>query len=163
MQFHDPLSAAPSTGAAQPAPTTVFRRGTLCRPLAALALFHTNLEASWDSWWLYFFPYFFMGVVIHHAVHHARSPRTFVLYALLFVAAMAFEWRWRLLSALLVGVLLWHAEWRGWGARWPAWVPDGDGETIPAASGPTMLIAGLRCIVTARLGPTVDVPQELVP
>ena len=39
MQFHDPLSAAPSTGAAQPAPTTVFRRGALCRPLAALALF----------------------------------------------------------------------------------------------------------------------------
>ena len=90
--------------------------GTL---LSALALFHTNLEASWDSWWLYFFPYFFMGVVIHHAVHRARSPWAFVLYALLFVAAMAFEWRWRLLSALLVGVLLWHAEWRGWGARWP--------------------------------------------
>lgn len=51
----------------------------------------------------------------------------------------------------------------GWGARWPTWVPDGDGETIPAASGPTMLIAGLRCLVAARLGPTVDVPQELAP
>lgn len=32
---------------------------------------------------------------------------------------MGFEWRWRLLSALLVGLLLWHAEWRGWGSRWP--------------------------------------------
>lgn len=51
----------------------------------------------------------------------------------------------------------------GWGARRPAWVPDGDGETIPAASGPTMLIAGLRCLVAARIGPTVDVPQELLP
>lgn len=52
----------------------------------------------------------------------------------------------------------------GWGARWPTWVPDGDGgETIPAASGPTMLIAGLRCLVTARLGSTVHVPEELLP
>ena len=39
MQFHDTPYTAPSAGAAQPAPTTVFRRGALCRPLAALALF----------------------------------------------------------------------------------------------------------------------------
>lgn len=51
----------------------------------------------------------------------------------------------------------------GWCARWPVWVPDGDGETIPSGGGHTMLIAGLRCYVAARLGPTVDVPQELVP
>lgn len=30
-------------------------------------------------------------------------------------------------------------------------------------SGSTMLIAGLRCLVAARLGPTIDVPQELAP
>ena len=88
-------------------------------PLAAFALFYINLEETWDSWWLYFFPYFFMGIVIHHAVRKARSPISFILYALLMLAGMAFEWRWRLLSALLVGSLLWHAEWRGWGARWP--------------------------------------------
>lgn len=29
--------------------------------------------------------------------------------------------------------------------------------------GPTALIAALRCHVAARLGPTVDVPQELLP
>lgn len=88
-------------------------------PLAVFSLFHFNLNPDWDSWWLYFFPYFFMGIVIHHAVHRARSPWSFWLYALLLVAAMGFEWRWRLLSALLVGVLLWHGEWRGWGANWP--------------------------------------------
>lgn len=88
-------------------------------PLAAYSLFHFNLYAEWDGWWLYFFPYFFMGVVIHHALHRARSALPFWLYALLLVVAMGFEWRWRLLSALLVGTLLWHSEWRGWGARWP--------------------------------------------
>jgi len=88
-------------------------------PLAAFSLFHFNLNGDWDGWWLYFFPYFFMGLVIHHAVHRARSPLPFWLYGLLLVAAMGFEWRWRLLSALLVGLLLWHSEWRGWGARWP--------------------------------------------
>ena len=29
--------------------------------------------------------------------------------------------------------------------------------------GPTALIAAMRCYVQSRLGPTVDVPQELVP
>lgn len=88
-------------------------------PAAAFALFHFNLDGALDGWWLYFFPYFFMGIVIHHAVRQARSPLQFWLYALLLLAAMGFEWRWRLLSALLVGLLLWHAEWRGWGSRWP--------------------------------------------
>lgn len=88
-------------------------------PLAVFSLFHFNLNPDWDSWWLYFFPYFFMGIVIHHAVHRARSPWSFWLYALLLVVAMGFEWRWRLLSALLVGMVLWHGEWRGWGANWP--------------------------------------------
>jgi len=32
---------------------------------------------------------------------------------------MIFEWRWRLASALVVGALLCHAEWRSWGSRWP--------------------------------------------
>ena len=88
-------------------------------PLAAFTLFYINLESTWDSWWLYFFPYFFMGIVIHHAIHRARSSLGFWLYALLMLIAMAFEWRWRLLSALLVGGLLWHAERYGWGAQWP--------------------------------------------
>lgn len=50
----------------------------------------------------------------------------------------------------------------GWGARWPIWVPDGDGETIPAASGPTPLIAAMRCYVASKLGDTVEVPEELL-
>ena len=88
-------------------------------PLALFSLFYFNLNAAWDGWWLYFFPYFFLGVLIHHAVHQARGALQFWLYAAALLAAMAFEWRWRLLSALLVGILLWHAEWRGWGTRWP--------------------------------------------
>lgn len=66
----------------------------------------------------------FLPLLLHghrHSPCRAPGPFTlqFWLYALLLLAAMGFEWRWRLLSALLVGLLLWHAEWRGWGARWP--------------------------------------------
>ena len=50
----------------------------------------------------------------------------------------------------------------GWTARWPAWIPYGEGETIPAGSGPTPLIAAMRCYVASKLGDEVEVPKELL-
>ena len=39
-----------------------------------------------------------------------------------------------------------------------------DGYTaIVTADGPTPLIAAMRCFVASKLGPTVEVPEELVP
>ncbi|MDD3354344.1 acyltransferase [Zoogloea sp.] len=106
-----------------------LRDGTLARridfvgiagwTLAALSLFHINLNPEWDRWSLYFFPYFFMGVVVHRALRTGGQSREFWLYQLMLVAAMGYEWRWRLLIAVLVGLLLYGAERTGLGARWP--------------------------------------------
>jgi hypothetical protein len=47
------------------------------------------------------------------------------------------------------------------GFRGPVWYARiGGGDCM---YGPTPLIAAMRCFVAARLGPTVDVPQELLP
>jgi peptidoglycan/LPS O-acetylase OafA/YrhL len=93
--------------------------GLLGWPLAIFSLFYFNLNDAWDSWWLYFFPYFFMGTVIQRSLQGGGFKLEFWLYQLLFVAAMVFEWRWRLLSAFIVGFLLFSSERMGWGLRWP--------------------------------------------
>ncbi|QLQ24234.1 MAG: acyltransferase [Dechloromonas sp.] len=93
--------------------------GLLGWPLLAFSLFHFNLDDGWDSWWFYFFPYFFLGIVIDRSVRGEAYKLEFWLCLLLFVGAMTFEWRWRLLSALVVGLLLFVVERRGWGALWP--------------------------------------------
>lgn len=93
--------------------------GLLGWPLAILSLFYFNLNDAWDSWWLYFFPYFFMGIVIQRSLRGKQFRWEFWLYQLAFVGAMAFEWRWRLLSASIVGILLYRSELKGWGPHWP--------------------------------------------
>lgn len=94
--------------------------GLLGWPLAFFSLFYFGLNDTKDSWWLYFFPYFFMGVVIHRSLRDGGFRWEFWLYQLLFVGAMVFEWRWRLLSALVVGFLLYSSERMGWGRLWPS-------------------------------------------
>jgi len=93
--------------------------GLLGWPLALFSLFHFNLNDAWDGWWLYFFPYFFMGIVIHRSLQGGNARHEFSLYLAFFVVAMAFDWRWRLMSALAIGTLLFSAEKSGWGAHWP--------------------------------------------
>jgi peptidoglycan/LPS O-acetylase OafA/YrhL len=88
--------------------------------LALSSLFHFNLDAAaWDHWALYFFPYFFMGVIVHRALSGGARRGEFWLYIAAFVIAMAFEWRWRLASAVAVGSLLIIGEQYGLSARWP--------------------------------------------
>lgn len=45
---------------------------------------------------------------------------------------------------------------------WRCWIYDGKGDGIKFdQSGPTPLIAAMRCFVSSKLGDTVDVPEEL--
>lgn len=87
--------------------------------LAAFSLFHFNLVAGNEAWALYFFPYFFMGVVVQRAVRPQAHGAEFWLYQALFAAALVYSWRWRLVIAMVVGLVLYVAERRGWAARWP--------------------------------------------
>lgn len=87
--------------------------------LSAISLFHEHSQPGADSWALYFFPYFFLGVVIHRALRNRKSELMFWLYLAMVAAAMAHDWRWRLASAAVVGLLLFSAEKTGFGMRWP--------------------------------------------
>jgi len=92
--------------------------------LSAGSLFYFNRHAEFDSWALYFFPYFFMGVIVHRTTQGKQGSAMFWLFILLVVAAMCIDWRWRLASALLVGLALFGAEKSGLSSRWPTsrWV-----------------------------------------
>lgn len=87
--------------------------------LSLLSLFWFNLHPDWDSWGLYFFPYFFMGIIVHRALRAPSAQWLFWLYLVLILVAMGYDWRWRLASALVVGSLLFAAETSGLSLRWP--------------------------------------------
>jgi peptidoglycan/LPS O-acetylase OafA/YrhL len=87
--------------------------------LAAFSLFYFNLDGSLENWALYFFPYFYMGIIINRAVQRKGAAKEFWLYLALIVAALSFEWRWRLAMAVVVGVIVYAAGRTGWGSRWP--------------------------------------------
>lgn len=87
--------------------------------LAVFSLFYVNLDAEWEAWALYFFPYFFLGIIVHRAQRAGWAQLEFWLFQLLIVGAMCYEWRWRLAIALGVGIVLFAAEKTGFGARWP--------------------------------------------
>ena len=106
----------------------VVWRGSRVRPdpamaigwaLSGFSLFYFNLNSGWDHWALYFYPYFFMGIVVHRGLRDRAGQVGFWLFSGLLAAAMVYDWRWRLVSALVVGLLLFGAEKSGIGARWP--------------------------------------------
>lgn len=82
------------------------------------SLFHFNLDPSGESWALFFFPYFFMGILVHKALIR-RSQGELVAFQCLVVLAVLYEWRWRLIIAMLFGTVLFVAERSGLGQRWP--------------------------------------------
>ncbi len=85
--------------------------------LFSLFLFHDQPGA--DSWAPYFYPYFFLGVLIHRAMMNRRSEVMFWVYLAVMVTVMCHDWRWRLASALMVGLMLFLADKTGFATRWP--------------------------------------------
>lgn len=84
--------------------------------LSLLSLFHFNLDPGWDNHFIYFFPYFFLGVLIHRHLKSTgpAAALEFPLFLLVLGLALTVEWRWRLGMAAAVAMLLLWAEGRGW-------------------------------------------------
>ncbi|MBF1163565.1 MAG: acyltransferase [Dechloromonas agitata] len=82
------------------------------------SLFHFNLDPSGESWALYFFPYFFLGILVHKAVMR-RAGRELLAFQGLMLLAVLYEWRWRVVIAMVFGMVLFVAERSGLGQRWP--------------------------------------------
>jgi peptidoglycan/LPS O-acetylase OafA/YrhL len=60
-----------------------------------------------------------MGIMVHRAPRSRASQALFWLYLFVIIAAMIYDWRWRLVSALVVGTLLFAADKTGLSTRWP--------------------------------------------
>ncbi|MFH1658887.1 MAG: acyltransferase [Pseudomonadota bacterium] len=95
----------------------IHRKVDLCGLLgwgiSIASLFYFNLDEQWDNWFLYFFPYFFFGVVIQRSRERVGLKLEFWLYLLLLLVAMLYEWRWRLGIASAVGLIVFLAETTG--------------------------------------------------
>jgi peptidoglycan/LPS O-acetylase OafA/YrhL len=87
--------------------------------ISIFSLFHYQDQSGADAWAPYFYPYFFLGVIIHRATTKRRAEVMFWVYLAVMVAAMCHDWRWRLASALVVGLLLFLADKTGFATRWP--------------------------------------------
>ena len=87
--------------------------------ISVFSLFFLNPNTDWDSWAIYFFPYFFMGIVVHDGLRNKSSEVGFWSYLALLVIAMIFGWRLRLASTAIIGLLLFVTEKSGLGGRWP--------------------------------------------
>lgn len=102
--------------------TAIYRNGDISKivgwGLAAFSLLHLNLDVSFDNWALYFFPYFYMGIILNRAVQNKGIAKEFWLYQALLAFALHQDWRWRLAMAALVAVTIYVVEKTGWRPRW---------------------------------------------
>ncbi len=101
-------------------------RQRLAQPLVLLvvlaSLFHFNRDADWDSWAVYFFGAYGMGVLAWWGSDPAdggRGLRLWSLVVLLCLLALAVEWRTRIALALLVALTLVWSRRSGWLHTWP--------------------------------------------
>ncbi|HTQ40799.1 MAG TPA: acyltransferase [Pirellulales bacterium] len=86
--------------------------------LSVASLFFFNLDERWSVWCVYFFSEFFLGILAQLAIQSESGRKWFSWYILLMAAAIAFQWRWRLVTSLGVALLLYFSESRGIRQRW---------------------------------------------
>lgn len=82
------------------------------------SLFHFNLDPAGECWAMYFFPYFFLGIQVNKALV-SRQAGEFLAFQGLVLLAVIYEWRWRLVIAMIFAMVLYVAERSGLGQRWP--------------------------------------------
>ena len=87
--------------------------------LSAASLFYFNLHDHFNVWAVYFFAYFFLGVMVHYGLRTPKSQIWFWLYVLMIGVAVVFSWRWRLITALVTGMVLFFGSKLGVMERWP--------------------------------------------
>jgi len=103
--------------------------------MAAIALFYYNRDDHWDVWFIYFFAHFYLGVVVYVSLSQPRKQYLFWLYVLMVVAAIVVDClyiiyvdrralelkdiRWRLVSTLVSGLILFAGGKFGLLETWP--------------------------------------------
>ncbi|MCW5655355.1 acyltransferase [Hydrogenophaga sp.] len=96
----------------------------LAAVLVVASLFHFNREPEWDSWALYFFGAYGLGVMTHwctrsEAVWHASGRWVMAALVAATLLALAIDFRTRIALALVVSMLLGLAQLQGWLHTWP--------------------------------------------
>jgi peptidoglycan/LPS O-acetylase OafA/YrhL len=93
--------------------------------LAVSSLFYFNIGNRWDNWFIYFFPHFFLGVLVYYGLKSNWGQIMLGLYVLLIAAALVYAalvyatFRWRLQNALIAGLILFFAGKLGLMYTWP--------------------------------------------
>ncbi len=88
--------------------------------LAAASLFYFNVHLRFDVSAPYFFCHFFLGVMAHHGLRDRKSGFAFGLYVALMFVALAYLWRWRMVTSLVTGLVLFVGGKFGFIQRWPS-------------------------------------------
>jgi len=88
--------------------------------LAACSMFYFNLDDDLEVWAIYFFGQYFLGAMVYYGLKSPRGAKWFGLYVTLMAAALLYDWRWRLATALITGIVLFLGGKLGIMERWPA-------------------------------------------
>jgi peptidoglycan/LPS O-acetylase OafA/YrhL len=104
--------------ALRPQAAATLTRATLAT-LAVASLFWFNRDSGFDRWAIYFFGAYFVGMVLRWALAGLIPSGYLWAYLVLMMAAVAVEWRVRLLVAALTAVIVMFAGNRQILQSWP--------------------------------------------
>lgn len=105
-------------GVVQPDRALAVTQSVLAVP-AILSLFWFNRDPAYDCWGCYYLGSYFLGMVVQWVISGSLSRSAFWGYLGLVAAAVAVDWRPRLLVAACTGVAILLASQGGWLRNWP--------------------------------------------